>query len=76
MILGAFKVNFRSAGWEVPDASILISEKGTRCILGLDLQNKVRITTIQKPAPKEKSRIEVLLCEQSESWKVQVYKKN
>ena len=38
-ILGALKAKIRSAGWEVPDATFLITERRTRCIIGLDLQN-------------------------------------
>ena len=49
--------------------SFLITERRTRCILGLDLQSKVGIHTTQKLAPKEKTRFDVLLCEQSEGWK-------
>ena len=47
-------------------ASFLITERRTRCILGLDLQSKVGIHTTQKLAPKEKKRFDVLLCEQPE----------
>ena len=49
-ILGSAKAKIRSAGWEVQDATFLITERRTRCILGLDLQNKVGITTTQRPA--------------------------
>ena len=37
-ILGALRANIRSAGWEVQDASLLVTERRARCILGLDLQ--------------------------------------
>ena len=67
--LGALKAKIRSAGWEVPDATFLITERKTLCIIGLDLQNRVGITTTQRPAPKTKSRFDILLCEQSEVWK-------
>ena len=50
-ILGAVKAKKRSAGWKVPDAAFLITERRTWCILGLDLQSKVGITTTQRPAP-------------------------
>ena len=33
--------NIRSAGWEVPDASLLLTERRARCILGLDLQGEI-----------------------------------
>ena len=72
-ILGAVKANIRSAGWEVQEATFLITERRTRCILGLDLQSKVGITTTQRPAPKLKSRFEIMLCEQSEPWKEKFY---
>ena len=68
-ILGSVKAKIRSAGWEVPDATFLITERRTRCILGLDLQNKVGITTTQRPVPKIKSRFDIMLCEQSGPWK-------
>ena len=35
--LGAITTIIRSAGWEVVGASFLITERRTRCILGLDL---------------------------------------
>ena len=37
--LGALTANIRSAGWEIHNATFLITESRTRCILGLDLQN-------------------------------------
>ena len=67
--LGELKTKIRSAGWEVPDATFLLTERRTRCIIGLDLQNRVGITTTQRPAPKMKSLFDILLCEQSEVWK-------
>ena len=66
-ILGAITTTIRLAGWEVVGASFLITERRTRCILGLDLQSKVGTYTTQKLAPKDKTRFDVLLCEQSES---------
>ena len=74
-ILGAITTTIRSAGWEVVGASFLITERRTRCILGLDLQSKVGIHATQKLAPKEKTRFDVLLCEQSEGWKNKFYSK-
>ena len=74
-ILGAITANIRSAGWEVVEASFLITERRTRCILGLDLHSKVGIHTTQKLAPKDKTRFDVLLCEQSEGWKQKFYNK-
>ena len=71
--MGAVKAKIRSAGWEVPDATFLITERRTRCILGLDLQNKVGITTTQTPAPKIKSRFDIMLWEQSGPWKEKFY---
>ena len=72
-ILGALKAKIGSAGWEVPDATFLITERKTRCILGLDLQNRVGITTTQRSAPKTKPRFDILLCEQSEVWKEKIH---
>ena len=66
VILGAMKINKGSAGWEILNATFLITKIWTRCILGLDLQNKVGISTTQKTAPKEKFRFDVLSCELSE----------
>ena len=68
-ILEALKTNLRSAGWEVKGATFLVSERKTRCIMGLDLQGQLGIVTTQKPAPKELTRFNVLMCEQSEGWK-------
>ena len=72
-ILGALKAKIRSAGWEVPDATFLITERRTLCILGLDLQNNVGIITTQRLAPKKKSRFDIILCEQLEAWKEKFY---
>ena len=72
-ILGAVKAKIRSGGWEVPDATFLITERRTRCILGLDLQIKVGITTTQRLAPKKKSRFDIMLFEQSGPWKEKFY---
>ena len=74
-ILDAITTTIRSAGWEVVRASFLITERRTRCILRLDLQSKVGIHKTQKLAPKEKTRFDVLLCEQSEGWKNKFYNK-
>ena len=74
-ILGAITTTIRSAGWEEVGASFLITERRTRCILALDLQTKVGIHTTQKLAPKDKTRFDVLLCEQPESWKNKFYSK-
>ena len=68
-ILGAITTTIHSAGCEVVGSSFLITERRTRCILGLDLQRKVGIQTTQKLAPKDKTRFDVLLCEQPEGWK-------
>ena len=51
--LGALKANIPSAGWEIPNATFLITERRTRCIEGLDLQNEIGISTTQKLAPKK-----------------------
>ena len=74
-ILGALKTNLRSAGWEVKDATFLVSERKTRCIMGLDLQGQVGIVTTQRLAPKELTRFDVLMCEQSEGWKEKFFTK-
>ena len=63
-------------GWEVADAPFLVTEGRARCILGLDLQGKFGIQTTQKSAPSQKSRFDVLLCEQSEGKKLQFYQKS
>ena len=74
-ILGALRANIRSAGCKVPDASLLATERPERCILGLDLQGKMGIHTSQKSAPTNRSKFDVLLCEQSEGMKQHLYKK-
>ena len=74
-ILGAVCANIRSAGWEVKDAYFLVTERRARCILGLDLQGKLGIQTSQKSAPVNRSRFDVLLCEQSEGMEHQFYTK-
>ena len=74
-ILGALCTSIRSAGREVTDATFLVTERRARCILGLDLQGKLGIKTTQKSAPSQKSRFDVLLCEQPEGRKTQFYKK-
>ena len=51
--LGVLKTNLRSAGWEVRGATFLVTERRTRCIMGLDKQGQVGVATTQKPAPKE-----------------------
>ena len=68
-VLGAFTTTICSAGWKVVGASFLITERRMSCIFGLDLQSKVGIHTTQKLAPKDKTRFDVLLCEQSEGLK-------
>ena len=73
-ILGALKANLRSAGCEVQGAPLLVTERRTLCILGLDLQRKLGIQTTQKSAPSRRSRFDVLLCEQSDGWKQKFYK--
>ena len=75
IILGAITTTIHSAGWEVVGASFLITERRTRYILRLDLQSKVGIQTTQKLAPKDKTRFDVLLCEQPEGWKNKFYSK-
>ena len=72
-ILGALKTNLRSAGWEAIGATFLVTERKTRCIMGLDLQGQVGIVTTQKPAPKELTSFEVLMYEQSEGWKENIF---
>ena len=69
-ILEALKTNLRSVGWEVKGATFLGIECRTRCITGLDLQGQVGISNTQKPAPKELSRLDVLLGEKSEGLKI------
>ena len=43
--------------------------------MGLVLQGQVGIVTTQKPAPKELTRFDVLMCEQSEGWKEKFFNK-
>ena len=74
-ILGAVCAIISSAGWEVKDAYFLVTERRARCILGLNLQGKLGIHTSQKSAPVNRSRFDVLLCEQSEGMKHQFYTK-
>ena len=50
-ILGALRANIRSAGWEVPDASLLLTERRARCILGLDLQGEIGNPYITEISP-------------------------
>ena len=47
-------------------ASFLVTKRRTRCIMGLDLQGQVGISTIERPASNELSRHEMVLSEQSE----------
>ena len=56
-------------------ATFLVTERKTRCIMGLHLQGQVGIFTTQKPAPKELTRFDVLMCEQSEGWKEKFFNK-
>ena len=74
-VLGVLHTNFRSAGWEVKEATFLVMERKTRCIMGLDLQGQVGIATTQKPAPRELYRFDVHMCEQSEGWKNKFFDK-
>ena len=74
-ILGTLKTNLRSASWEVKGATFLVSERKTRCIVGLDLQGQVGKVTTQKLAPKELTRFDVLMCEHSEGWKGKFFTK-
>ena len=71
--LGALRANIRSAGWEVSNPSLLVTERRARRILGLDLQGKLGIHTSQKSATTNRSRFDVLLCEQSEGMKQEFY---
>ena len=75
LILGALKADISSAGWEVKGVSFLVTERRTRCILGLYLQGKVGIHTTQKTARTEKPRFDVLVCEHSQRRKQQFYEK-
>ena len=52
-ILGAITTTIRSAWWEVVGASFMITDRRTRCMVGLDLQNKAGKHTTQKLAPKD-----------------------
>ena len=53
----------------------VVTERRTRCILGMDLPSKIVTNTTQKTAPTEKSRFDVLLCEQTKSCKQLFYNK-
>ena len=55
--------------------TLLVTERRARCILGLDLQGRLGIQTSQKSAPSQKSRFDVLLCEQSEGMQHQFNQK-
>ena len=56
--IGTLNADIRSEGWELRNTAFLITERPTRCILGVDLQRKMGISTKQKSAPREKSRYE------------------
>ena len=56
-VLGALKINLRSAGWEVKGAKFLVTERKTGCIMGMDLQGQVVISTTQKPARKKTVKV-------------------
>ena len=72
-MLEQLKANLRSAGWEVQGATLLVTERLTRYILGLYLQRKMGIHTTQKAASSQRSRFYVLLCEHSEGWKQKIF---
>ena len=52
-IPGALCTSIRSAGCEVTYATLLVTERRARCILGLALQGKLGIQTSQKSAPSQ-----------------------
>ena len=58
-IIGPLKVDVRSAGCENHNSAFEITERRTQSILDLDFQNRVRISTTQKPASKERSSFDV-----------------
>ena len=47
VILGALKAGTRSAGWEVQEATFSVTKRRKQCILWLDLQNRMGISTTQ-----------------------------
>ena len=54
--IGTLNADIRSEGWELRNTAFLITERPTRCILGVDLQRKMGISTKQKSAPREINR--------------------
>ena len=68
-VLGALKTNLRPASLEVKGATFLVTERKTKCTMGLDLLGQVGIATTQEPAPRELFRVYMLMCEQTEGWK-------
>ena len=72
---GVLKGDVCSAGWELIEATFNLTEKGTEQTLSLDLRIKVMIRTIEKSAPKQISKFDKILCEQSEGWKQLSYMK-
>ena len=68
VILSALEATICLTGWEINEVTFLITDRRTKCILALGSQNKVGISTTQKPAPKKKTRFDVLMCVQSDIW--------
>ena len=46
-LFGILEIDIYSNGWKLPGAKFLISEKRTRCLLGLDIQPDLGIVTTQ-----------------------------
>ena len=59
-IFGSLTIPISSGGWENVDATFLVSEKKTRCLLGLDLQSFVGIDTIQRNPPQVNTVLNVV----------------
>ena len=55
-----------SAGWIIPKICLLITERKTRCIIGLGLKGKLGIFTPQRTAPRPKLRFVLVQCEDEE----------
>ena len=72
-LFGTLIINKHSNGWVAENAQFLISENRTKCLLGLDIQPKISITTTQvKPTysqVKEIKTAESAETEESQFWK-------
>ena len=54
-IFGSLTIPVSSGGWKNDNAIFLVSEKKTRCLLGLDLQSSLGMDTVQRNSPQVKT---------------------